>query len=297
MSESSCPAAGAGEKPGDRRSVAAALCRGRIEEFLEERIGIWMNLLNQGIVSTGIADTDTHGFFNVRGGGARTWTASSSDEPIALSHDEVGAAVLSGRAVGGQGLYVQARLLATDGSGAVADLGLDGSTLLSVANAEVDLEISIQSPLWAEYDRIEVYVNAATQVTRRSPNTAAGVPVLFSAEPTLVLEAGQDFAVSTVDDFPDIAGASHHETVHVVPLSLARDAWIVVLARGSDGVSRPMFPVMPASLQAGSNATLADLLDGNLGEAGVLAMGFTNPLFVDVDGNGVFDPPGVAVLP
>ena len=44
---------------------------------------------------------------------------------------------------------------------------------------------------------------------------------------------------------------------------------------------------------AGSNTTLADLTDGNLGEAGVPAFAFTNPLFIDVDGDG-WSAPGVA---
>ncbi len=268
-----------------------------ISEFLNGRIGIWMNLLNQGIVSTAIADSDTHELVNVRGGGARTWTAASSDAPATVSDDELGLAVLSGRAVGGQGLYVQARLLATDGSGGVASFALGGETTVPVTNGQVDLEVKIQAPLWAEYDRIEVYVNAATRVTRRNPNNAGGTPVLYTAVPTLVLDAGTDFTIQTVNDFPAIPGAQHRETTKVVTLAVPQDAWIVVVARGRDGVSRPMFPVMPASLNTSGNTTLAQLLDGNLNQGGVLALGFTNALFVDADSDQVFDPPGVVVVP
>ncbi len=266
-------------------------------EFLTERIGIWMNLLNQAIVTTAIADTDTHEFKNVRGGGARSWTASSEDAPTAISDDEIGAAVKTGRLVGGQGLYVQARLLATDGSGGVAHLGLGGSTMLGVTNGQVDLEIEVQAPLWAEYDRIDVYVNAATKVTRRNPNNAGGVPTLYTAIPTLSLDAGTDFTVTTVDDFPAIPGAQHRETTARITIPTPSDAWIVVVVRGRDGVSRPMFPVMPASLSAGGNGTLAALLDGNLGQGGVTALGYTNALFVDANGNGAFEAPGVVVVP
>ena len=42
--------------------------------------------------------------------------------------------------------------------------------------------------------------------------------------------------------------------------------------------------------------TLADLLDGNLGEAGVLGMGFTNALYASVNDDSDFDPPGVSVV-
>lgn len=268
-----------------------------LTEFLNDRIGIWMNLLNQGMLSTAIADTDTHEFLNVRSGGARSWTPSSQDAPAAIVDDEIGAAVKSGRLTGGQGLYVQTRLLATDGSLGVADLALGGSTMVPVTNGQVDLEIKVQAPLWAEYDRIDVYVNAATQVTKRNPNNAGGVPVLYTAIPTFSLNAGTDFTVSTVNDFPAIADAQHRETTKTMTLTTPADSWIAVVVRGRDGVSKPMFPVMPASLSASGNTTLANLLDGNLGQGGVTSLGFTNALFVDANGNTTFEPPGVVVVP
>ena len=151
--------------------------RSHQDEFLVGRIGIWFNLLNQGIKTTMIADTDTHENYNTRSGGARTWTPASSghDVPASLLSSEIGEAVTAGRGVSGQGLYVQTRLLAKDGSGAVADFSRDGSTIVTSAAGGVDLEIRVQAPLWAEYDRIEVYANA-------TPNLAGsngGVPVAF----------------------------------------------------------------------------------------------------------------------
>jgi hypothetical protein len=41
---------------------------------------------------------------------------------------------------------------------------------------------------------------------------------------------------------------------------------------------------------------LCDLTDGNLGENGIMAMSFSNPLFVDVDGGG-WTAPGVQLTP
>jgi hypothetical protein len=51
-----------------------------------------------------------------------------------------------------------------------------------------------------------------------------------------------------------------------------------------------MFPVM-SDLDASTNHSLADLLDGNLGEIGILALGYTNALYADVDGVPGFQPP------
>ena len=248
--------------------------RGHQAEFLDERIGIWFNLLNQGMRTTAISDTDTHTFINLRTSGARTWTAASSDRPAEVDPSEVAASVDAGRAVGGQGLYVQARLVAGDGS--VADLSLSGSTTISSTGAGVDLEIRVQAPVWAEYDRIEIYANAETVVAGEQQ----GVPVLFSALPTLVLEAGTDFDIEVIDVVPSVSGAKRFETNLVVPFhDLSEDTWFVVLVRGTDGVSQPLFPVSPSDLSSESNSDLDDLLDGNLGEGGVTALGVTNALY------------------
>jgi hypothetical protein len=77
---------------------------------------------------------------------------------------------------------------------------------------------------------------------------------------------------------------------------LTEDVWVVAIVRGTDGVSRPLFPVIPNDLSTGSNTTVGDLIDGNLNESGITALAYTNPLFVDVDGGG-WTPPGVQYTP
>jgi hypothetical protein len=269
--------------------------RGAQSEFLDDRIGIWMNLLNQGYPTTFIADTDTHTFLNLRTAGARTWTASPTDAPPEVVSDDVGAAVLSGRAVGGQGLYVQARLREADAPANEASLAWDGSTTLTTAaDGEVELVIEIQAPVWAEFDTVDIYVNAATRVT----GTNEGVPVDFDAVPTRSLVAGTDFALpAPVVVAPGVPGAERRELMLTEAFTLSEDGWFVVIVRGTDGVSNPMFPIYPSSLATGSNGTLADLLDGNRGEGGVLALGATNALWADVDGVPGFAAPGVRVAP
>jgi len=259
--------------------------RAHQREFLEGRIGIWFNHLNRGLPTTGIADTDTHSFANLRTSGARTWTASATDLPREIDPAAVARAVADGRAVGGQGVFVQTRLRARDGSGAVADLTLSGSTMVRSAAGGVDLEIAVQAPDWAAYDTIEIYANAVTSTWA----TEADIPVLFTAAPTLVLAAGPDFSVDRVAVG---AQAERLETQLTVPFpEITEDTWFVVLVQGTDGVSPPMFPVMAADLARGTNTTLADLLDDNLGESGVMALGMTNALYADVDGVDGFQPP------
>jgi len=262
--------------------------RGDQGQFLNQRIGVWFNHLNQGLRTTMIGDTDTHTLFDTNGGGARTWTASATDAPAAISDADMADAVRTGRAVAGQGIYVQTRLLAPS-TGGVADFTKTGSTGTATTDGTAQLEIRVQAPTWAEYDRIEIYANAAT--TTAASN--GGVPVLFGAVPTLVLSKNVDFTVSTVAPHPSVPTAQRFETLKTVSFAgLTQDTWFVVVVKGTDGVSRPMFPVFPASLRTTGNTTLANLLDGNLGENGTLALGNTNALYLDVDGGG-WTPPGV----
>ncbi len=67
-----------------------------------------------------------------------------------------------------------------------------------------------------------------------------------------------------------------------VTLDLARDAWVVVEAGAalpSDPSQEPAEPDVYKHITVGTN--------------GFRPIGFTNPLFVDVDGNGKFDAPGL----
>ena len=94
-----------------------------------------------------------------------------------------------------------------------------------------------------------------------------------------------------------VAGASRTEITATLTLEgVSEDTWVVAMASGSDGISEPLFPVLPASLNQNTNTTLADLTDGNLGEGGTPAFAFTNPVFIDVDGDG-WTAPGVANAP
>jgi hypothetical protein len=255
--------------------------RAKQSEFLDLRIGIWFNHLNQGLITTAIGDTDTHEFLPLNSAGARTWTASPTDDPAAINPADVSHAVLAGRAVGGQGVYVQTRLLADDGSGDVADLTLAGHTLVRSTNGKVTLEIKAQAPQWARFDRIEIYANADTVVSR----THDDVPTLYGAEPTLVLNANSDFALLDDNSYPAIVGAHRWTASATVPFeNLTQDTWFVVVVKGTDGVSPPMFPVMAQDINPATNPTLADLIDANLNEGGVMALGFTNALYADVDG-------------
>jgi hypothetical protein len=121
-----------------------------------------------------------------------------------------------------------------------------------------------------------------------------GTPTLFTAIPTTTLNAGTDFTVTTVP----VNGSQRFETNKTVSLTgLAQDEWIVVIVKGTQGVSAPMFPVMTDGVSLTENPNLTALETVTASENGIRALGTTNALYVDVDQNGVFDPPGVSVVP
>jgi hypothetical protein len=197
-------------------------------------------------------------------------------------------AVRDGRVVAGQGVYVQSRLLAQDGSGAFADLTDGGSTNVTSGNGNVEFEVTVSAPSWAQFDTVEIYTNVGGLWTSAVPVDPAE-PYLYTATPFTTLSEGDcdptttgdgSFDITVVDDYPAIPGTDRWEaTVSLALNGLTAETWIFAVVKATDGQCEPMFPVFPADLKASTNLTLADLVDGNLGEDGVMAMGFTNPLY------------------
>jgi hypothetical protein len=226
--------------------------------------------------------------------------ASPTDAPGALAAiaDTLSSNVNAGRALGTNGPMVRITTAAAS-TGDTGGLELGLPTLISTTDGSVDVTLEIQSPIWAEFDRIEFYVNSATTRSVLQKQSGAGLVdvTTYAVTPDYVLDAGVDFTVSTVNVVPAVSGALRLEATATLSLTgLTDDVWIVAIVRGTDGVSRPMFPIVPNDLKTSGNTTLANLTDGNLGENGIMAMSFSNPLFVDVDGGG-WTAPGVQLTP
>ena len=198
-----------------------------------------------------------------------------------------------------------ARLLARDELTLEAPAGreiVDGLLRILVRQGEAEgirafLEHASRSPsvdrgsitAWAALDRVEFYINNQPTLGT-GPEDAARYIVC----PDRVIRAGEPgWQQRDVNVAPAIEGAIRTDISVALTLpAVTGDTWVVAIARGTDGVSEPLFPVLPASLDRASNTTLDELIDGNLGEGGTPAFAFTNPLFIDVGGNG-WTPPGI----
>jgi hypothetical protein len=266
-----------------------------LTNFLGQNIGDWFNLINQGIVRTGVADSDTHKHAVSPAGFPRNMVASPTDDPSQLSAlaDTLSDDVNAGRNIGTDGPMVRVTAHAVS-TGETGKLELAYPTTISTTDGAADITVDIQSPTWAEFDRVEYYVNTTTtQVLKPNQQTGAGIITMkrYTVTPDFVQTKGTDFTVNTVP----VPGTSSNRleastTLHLT--GLTEDTWVVVLVKGTDNVSHPLFPMIPNSIKTSTNTTLAQLTDGNLGEDGVLALAFTNPLFIDVDGGG-WTAPGV----
>ena len=129
---------------------------------------------------------------------------------------------------------------------------------------------------------------------KSDPNDRPGLPPLYRICPDFVQTDPDDFTVATVA----VNGSARLEATATLSLSgLTQDTWVIAIVKGTDGVSCPLFPVVPNSLSDSANPTLADLKLCDLDdppELGVNSLAFSNPLFFDVDGNGDYDAPGVS---
>jgi hypothetical protein len=261
-----------------------------------------VNLINQGILRVGVASSDTHQRLNTQMN-ARTYLASAVTDPglLAAQAETLAGNAVEGRATGTNGPFVVINTEATCASSglSVGGLGIGESTLIcnteGIVGGSVDVTLTINSPAWAKYDRVELYVNSATQLWDH--DATPGTPMRYRVLPDVELSAPADFTVDSVNDFPGIPGATHWtSTVTHTLTGLTDDVWILAVVKGTDGTSPPLFPFYPNSLNTGGNTTLANLTDGNLNEGGMLAVAFTNPLYVDVDSGG-WTAPGINVVP
>jgi hypothetical protein len=153
--------------------------------------------------------------------------------------------------------------------------------------------VNIATPAWAPVDSVDFYINNQPEKT-----SAPGTVARYGICPDVTVSAGDPtWESEEVTVVEGLDGATRSEITVTLELpGVEEDTWIIAMVKGTDGLSSPMFPVVPEDLDPTTNQTLDDLLDDNLDEGGVPAFAFTNPLFVDVGNNG-WTAPGVANAP
>ena len=218
----------------------------------------WFTMLNTGVRVTAIGNSDTHSRFSIEAGCPRNYVYVDRDEPGGLDEQAVADAVKAGHVVASYGPFV--RFTAEDGA-------IVGDTV-SVDDGVVTLNVEIQAPTWMTVDRVELYQNGV-----------------------LIHEwSGLD---------PDVV--KMRETLEV---AVTKDSWFVIIAMGDDDLSPVFSPVdiPPIELQdvvieaLSSVPTVGAFLSAGVPvprDGPVFPFALTNPIFVDVDGDGLIAPPGI----
>ncbi|MFT5575690.1 MAG: hypothetical protein ACI89D_001209 [Bermanella sp.] len=264
----------------------------QLEKFLGQNAGDWFNLLNRGLLRTFVANSDTHDRRQTSLSTRNYISAPNvlsnrqpSPQKMRQAPHDIGDAVRNGFSTGSNALFM--RVKAANAAGQIAGLeqsdafGIKTKPLVAVGG-KVTLNIDIQAPEWAEYDEIAVYINTATTRHKDEFNQPS-TPARYSlCAPQTRLGLG-DFTRNIVP-VTSIDGTLYQrlESSAAVDLNLLKDSWIVVLARGNDGVSKPLWPVVPNDFTDSGDG----LATRSSADRGTVAMAMSNPIYVDVNGDG-----------
>ncbi len=276
-----------------------------------ENLGDYFNMLNNFDAAhplqrkAMVADSDTHTTTVVQAGGPRTMIASSTDDPSSISPTELADNLNDGRAILTNGPFVKVSIVGDSGMTARHALG-NPMIAPAVVSGNATINVDVNSPTWAPFDIIEIYVNNVPSCTTTPANFVGGAKKVCTATPDYTFPVIPGTIAGVDGDF------QLHSSVSQM-VTLSQDAWVVVVVRGRDGISPPMFPMNPTSISKRSctanacvpcannaqcspffgtcqdvNATVAQLASVTTGDCGVTALALTNPLFVDRDGDGMY---------
>ena len=210
----------------------------------------WMSMLDRGHRATGMGVSDTHGMLGKEPGYARTlvYVGSGKDTPGGFTRDDVITGIRDHRAITTNGPFIEM----TAGGKAIGD---------TVTGTSVDVRVRVRAPSWAKVDTLIVYSNSTI--------------------------------VQTIAIPPD-QGTDFETVVTVRPM---RDAWVVAEATGKTN----MFPVVSPTELPPLDATViinalsvgldlstlpiaSSLKPDRLHQTSPYAI--TNPIWIDIDGNG-----------
>ena len=210
----------------------------------------WMAMLDKGHRATGMGVSDSHGLLGKEPGYARTlvFVGNGKDTPGGFTRDDVITGIREHRALTTNGPFIDM----TAGGKMVGD---------TVVGASVEVRVRVHTAQWAKVDTLVIYSNSVVLKT---------IPI------------------------PPDQGADFETVITVAPM---RDAWVVAEATGKSN----MFPVVSPTELPPLDATViinalsvgldlstlpiaSNLKPERLHQTSPYAI--TNPIWIDIDGNG-----------
>lgn len=231
----------------------------------------WFTLLNQGRIYTAMANSDTHGLDD-EPGIPRTFTPVADDRPGSVDEQDIVKAIQNQQAFLTNGPF--ARITVTGSGACIArktgeDLGRTEcgiGELVTATGGSVTVKVALQAAPWVKVKQMNFIANGVK--------------------------------VATVD------GDNSTLSVVTQELTFPKDGWFMVEILGDEGMFPMALPKEVPSIQVsdalgsiGSAFGFDFAPYGNLQPSQVHQVhpyAFSNPVFVDVDGNHAFDPPGLS---
>ncbi|MCA9625630.1 MAG: PHP domain-containing protein, partial [Myxococcales bacterium] len=221
----------------------------------------YFRYLERGLTPTQIGSSDTHGG-GKEPGSPRTWVRASTDAPDRVDTAELVDNLRAGHAFASYGPFIRATI----------DEASFGDVASASPGATKELFLDVLTPSWFGVDRVEIYLN------------------------------GQILRLLTPDEGPEAIEDVRGKVTFTVP---DRDSWIVVVAMGleDDNLMIPIILDVPfGEVQLSRVAADAFARVPIVSElfsapptvpdwSHIPPYAVTNPIYLDVDGNGRYDAP------
>lgn len=275
-----------------------------LDESYAGALDDWMNWLNQGYRYTATGNSDSH-WQSDEAGVPRNYIRSGTDLPDFIDEREMARRIKEGRVSHSYGPFIELWVTGDEGTGEIGDTVTDG-------DGTVDLRIKVQSPTWFDVDRIEIYQNGV-MICEIDGSYTCGDPAdnyglfhpntdVINFDGTVTIDLADYWFLSTPDDFQPLPAE------HGLPV----DSWFAVVAMGDDSTA-PLArdatrePIRFADILTGAlgairfedmTSSLLSGIDISLGADfhsvfPIIPWGLTNAVFVDADGDGEWDEPGL----
>jgi hypothetical protein len=233
----------------------------------------WFGLMNQGFLKTATAVSDSHRAVIETPGFPVTYVASPTDDPSQVKDDMVTSAVLARNVLGSSGPFIRFNVQ-----------GQPIGSLVKKTSGKVKVDITVSAPAWVPVDEVRLLENGKVVMTfdanskikvmpaPTDPTSNQGV-VRFSVTGLKVKPSGKDsyFTVEAGIKLPAVADLDGDGVIDTGDTN--GDGKIDANDKGF--VQPPSPPIY------------------SIIAPGFTSLAYTNPIFIDRNGNGKFDAPGL----
>jgi hypothetical protein len=234
----------------------------------------WFGLINQGFTKTATAVSDSHRAVVETPGFPVSFIASPTDDPSAVKDEMVTSAVLARNLVGTSGPFIRFNIQ-----------GQPIGSLVKKQNGKVTVDITVSAPAWVPVDEVRLLENGKVVMT-------------FDANSKIKLNPAPTDPTSN-------QGVERLKVVGLKVKPSKKDSFFTVEA----GIKLPIVADLNGDGVIDTGDTNGDgKVDANDRgfvqppsppiytqiAPGFTSLGFTNPIFIDRNGNGKFDNAGIS---